>query len=260
MSNYIKSEFFRISRDKGVYNFVFIFAALAVLLNVVLWSVKQGDEFFPYGTTSFTYSTLVSSLMLFCVMGAAITMLLYDGNLKNGNLKNSIGFGISRTKICVGQFIVSSIVATISMMIIMMFYISSAVVLLEHTGPVALSDLLTGVIAVYFSAIASVILANILIVLSGKTSTGIGIWFVIWFVIPSLLLNLGLLIKNEVIRNIAMYFPANIFSSGNMLVNTTQCITAWNTPELMSKCIVVGILASALFSIIGISILRRKEV
>ncbi|MFZ7119341.1 MAG: hypothetical protein ACOWWH_00120 [Eubacteriaceae bacterium] len=258
MMNYVKSEFYRVSHGKGVYYFTAILSILVFLLNAILhWFGKIDGASFPYDTTSFSYSNLVANPMVFCVMGAVIGIILYEGNRKNGNLKNTIAFGIPRTKVFAGECIVATITAVASLIVVLAVYIVSAIILLEHTGPVSLTDLLTEIPAVFLLAIASLISGIVCIEAFGKDSTGIIVWIVIWFIIPRIFFYLGLRI--DVIHNIAMWMPENFFGTSSMSVNMSQSITAWGTAEGMAKCIISGMIGIIIFSFSGIVLLRKRE-
>lgn len=258
MMNYIKSEIYRVSHSKGIYFFTIILGVLSFLLNAILaWFGKIDGESFPYDTTSFAYSNLVANPMIFCVMGALIGIILYDGNRKNGNLKNTIAFGISRIKVFAGQCIVATITAITSLIGVLAVYAVSANILLEHTGPVSLNDLLTEIPAVFLLAVASLISGIVCIEVFGKSSTGIITWFVIWFIGPKIFFYLGLRI--DFIYNIAMWMPENFFKASGVSVNMSESVTLWGTKEGMIKCIISGIIGIIVFSLLGIVSLRKRE-
>jgi hypothetical protein len=258
MTNYIKSEIYRVVHNKDIYFFTAILAMLAVLLNgILVWFGKMDGETFPYDTTSFSYSNLVANPMVFCIMGTVVGVILYDGNKKNGNLKNTIAFGVSRTKVFLGECIVSSIAATVSLIIVVTIYIICAMLFLEQTGPVSLTDLLTEIPAVYLIAIACLISGIVCIEVCGKTSSGIIIWVTIWFIIPMVFFYLGLRI--DMFYRIAMWMPTNFFGTHGMVVNMSRCITAWGTTDAMIRCISVGIVGVVAFSLVGVILLRKKE-
>lgn len=259
MMNYVKSEFYRVSHSRGIYYLTGILAALSFLLNLVLWWFGriEGSDF-PYDTTSFSFSNLVANPMVFCVMAAITGIVLYEGNRKNGNLKNTIAFGIPRIKVFAGQCIVATVVAIISLIVVLAIYIASAIVFLENTGPVSLTDLLTEIPAVFLIAVASLISAIVCIEASGKDSAGIIMWFVIWFIIPKVFFYLGLRI--DVFHNIAMWMPDNFFGTNGMSVNMSHSITAWGTTGGMTKCLVSGFVGIVIFSLSGIFLLRKKEI
>lgn len=258
MMNYIKSEFYRVSHSRGIYFLTAILAILSFLLNAVLgWFGSTGGSSFPYATTSFSYSNLVANPMLFCIMGAVIGIFLYEGNRRNGNLKNTIAFGISRTKVFAGECIAAAVSAVFSLIIVISVYIVSAVALLEHTGPVSLTDLLTEIPAVFFIVVASLISGIACIEAFEKDSVGIIIWLTIWFIIPKVLFYLGL--RSDMIHSIAMWMPANFFGTDVMSVNMSQSITAWGTAEGMAKCLISGIIGIIVFSLSGVVVLRKRE-
>jgi ABC-2 type transport system permease protein len=258
MMNYVKSEFYRVSHSRGIYCLIAILAILSFLLNAALgWIGRMDGSSFPYDTTSFSYSNLVANPMLFCVMGAIIGIFLYEGNRKNGNLKNTIAFGISRTKVFAGECIVATGSAIVSLIIVIIVYIVCAVALLEHTGPVNLMDLLTEIPAVFFIAVASLISGIVCIEAFEKNSTGIIIWLTIWFIIPNIFYYLGF--RFDMIRSIAMWMPTNFFGTNEMTVNMSQSITAWGTAEGMAKCLISGIIGIVVFFLSGIVVLRKRE-
>lgn len=257
MLNYVKSEFYRVSHSSGIYSLTAILAILSFLLNAALaWFGRMEGSSFPYDTTSFSYSNLVACPMLFCVIGTIIGIIFYEGNRKNGNLKNTIAFGISRTKVFAGECIVATVSAIFSLIIVMSVYIVSAVALLQHTGPVNLMDLFTEIPAVFFIAVAALISGIVCIEACEKNSTGIIIWITIWFIIPRIFFYLGL--RFDTIHSIAMWMPDNFLGTG-MTVNMSQCITAWNTTEGMAKCFICGIVGSIVFFLSGTVVLRKRE-
>lgn len=256
--NYVKSEFYRVFHSREIYCFTGILAVLSFLLNAVhgLFGRIDGPSF-RYNITSFIYSLLVANPMIFCVMGAIVGAILYGTNRKNGNLKNTIAFGISRIKVFFGECIVATVSAIFSLLIVLSVYIASAMIFLEETGPVTLMDLLTEVPAVFFIAVASLISGIVCIEGFGKESTGIIIWFILWFVIPKIFFFLGL--RYDMVHSIAMWMPTNFFSTNAMTVNMGHCITAWDTMEGMAKCLISGIIGIAGFSLSGVVLLRKRE-
>lgn len=258
MMNYMKSELYRVFHDKGVYCFTGALSLLSILLNALLgWCGKVEGASFSYNTTSFSFSNLVANPMLFCVMGSLIGITLYEGNRKNGTLKNTIAFGIPRLIIFAGECIVTTVTAAASLIIVLGTYIISALLFLESTGPVNLTDLLTEIPAVFLIAVASLISGIVCIEVFGKSSSGIIVWFLIWFIIPEGFYYLGL--RFDAAHKIAMWMPDNYFGTNAMIVNQSTSITAWGTSAGMTKCVITGIIGILVFSIWGMVTLRKKE-
>lgn len=256
--NYIKSEFYRITHSFEIYRLTLILAGLAILYNVAVSAFLKNfapDSF--YLTTSFSYSNLVAEPMLYCVAGAIVAIALYEGNIQNGNMKNTVSFGISRVTVFIGKCIVSIVSAGLSLLIVLGAFIASTSILMRKAGPVELHHLIGEVPAVFFIAAAALISMLLFMELFEKLGTVVIIWATVWFLIPKVLFYVGL--RFSVIYLIAMLLPANLFSYDAMPVNTIQCITAWDTPLGMTKCIIIGITGIVIFIITGIMLLRKKE-
>lgn len=258
MMNYIKSECYRVSHSKGIYAVTGTLAALSFLFHLVLWWFRRMDgPSFRYGTTSYSYSNLVGYPMVYCMLAVIIGMVLYEENRKNGNLKNTVAFGISRVKIFAGECMVATVSCVFALIVTLSVYLISAALLLEQSGPVSRMDLLTEIPAVFFVAIASLITGIVCMEAFEKSAAGVVIWFTIWFVIPKIFFYLGL--RFDAAYDIAMWMPANFFSTREMIVNTKECITIWETGAGMTRCMISGIIGIVIFALTGTALLRKKE-
>lgn len=257
MRNYIKSECYRICRSGWVYGMAGILAVLTILYNLVSWLLLTFTPDFPYGTTSFSFSNLVANPMLYCYLAFIIAALLYEADTRNGACKNSIACGISRTDIFFGKCITSFLTAFAMLITTMTAYIASTVLLLEHKGPTRLKDLLLEVPAVSLIALSALILSILLLEIFDKIIVSILVWIVILVAIPRIFLILSL--KISVLLPIALWMPENFFSV-EMSVNMSQCITLWGYPEGMAKCLISGALGILIFSLMGIWLVRKKDI
>lgn len=93
MLNYVKSELYRIFHTGELYATAGTLMLLTVLLNLGIYTFGGWYRF-----TSFSYSNLVACPMVFVVMGAVIAYIFYEGGKRNGNLKNTVASGITRSK------------------------------------------------------------------------------------------------------------------------------------------------------------------
>lgn len=256
MSNYMKSELYRIFHSASLYITIAVFAGLPLLFNIILYGFGRMDSGFRYGTTSFSYSNVVANPMIFSFSVLVVVFVLYEKSKKNGNLKNLIAFGISRTKIFAAQFIVSFLISFVILIITEAVYIGSAVLLLPQKGPVLVWDMLMAVIATSFITISALIFSVLTVQLFDRTSTGILVWLCVFYFIPQALYFCGLVA--EPVQKLAMWLPYNFFNT--MTVNTKECIPIWDTAMGLMKCILSGIVGILLFSIMGVLFLRKKEV
>lgn len=260
MLNYIKSELYRAFHSSEIRETAIVITGLTFLMNLILY-LFSGMEHFRYGITSFSYSMLVASPMIYCYVAGDVTVMLYEADRRNGTMGNSIACGISRTEIFAGKCIVSLITSLGILMIAMPVYIASATLLLPKAGPVEVKDLLMEIPAVSLVAVAAVILAVVLLEIFHKVLISILVWLGLLVFIPKALLLTGMYLsdQSDILLNIARWLPANFFSV-EMQVNMSKCITVWSVPEGMAKCLISGGLGMLVFGAVGVLLLRRKDI
>lgn len=134
MISYIKSEFFRVFRNKWTYLFILICSGLLVSANVVLAAVNSSEVNFPYAATKFSISMLYSDFSILFLLCIAITSFIFGNEYNNHTLKNSVSYGISRRNIFFGKFVVEVIYSILAFIIIGAIDIGSAYLLLENSG------------------------------------------------------------------------------------------------------------------------------
>ena len=248
MRNYIKSEFYRLFHSKMIYLFTFVLSLSGLLINILL-CMMGSDSHFQYNTLSFSLSNLVANPMLFLFMAMLFTMLCYEGEQKLGTLKNPLAYGISFMKIFFGKTIVVTTGATLSMLTILSVYIGSALVLLKHSGPVSLMDIIIEVPAVFLLAVAAILSTIFFSSFFEKTS----------IVFICLLLNIGLGFRWKVLIGFANWLPQNFFST-EAIVNAQNSQTLWGTGAGFTKCMIAGIFWSVCFILLAFSYLREKDI
>ncbi|MBP2243055.1 ABC-2 type transport system permease protein [Cytobacillus eiseniae] len=94
MINYMKSEYYRLLRKKGLHLTGIICFLLIASAAGVLYFTAQSDPNFRYGTSTFFYSNVIASGLLIIIIG-----LLYNIALTGKDrylIKQAISFGISR--------------------------------------------------------------------------------------------------------------------------------------------------------------------
>lgn len=256
MLNYIKSECYRAVHTRSLYLLLGILAGLVALSNLVLYLFATYTPNFRYGTTSFSYSNLVSQPMLYCIAACIVVSVLYEGDGRNGTRKNSIAYGISRTSIFLGKCVVSLMVSFIILIPTMAVYLGSAALLLEQKGPVTVKDMMLEIPSVSLIACSALVLAIFLLEVFDKTITALIIWYAILFSFPKLIFILSM--KLSFLTPAALWMPANFFSA-EMTVNLSTCSTIWDTASGLAKCLLAGTVGTLLFGISGVLLLRKKD-
>ena len=222
MLNYIKSECYRVMRSRSTYVMTGIMAVLPVLFHIILYVTgvaSSTTQDFPYDITSFSFSFLAGSPMLFTYAGLIVAAVLYEEEHKNGNMKNAVAFGISREKLFLGKCMTAVLTATVIMALVLTAYIGSAWFLLEHTGPTSLKIILTEIPAVYGTAVASMILGIALLAYFKNEVMAAMLWAVIVYAIPRVLLLAGMVLLGqwgiEFLWDFAQLLPAD----GTLFIN-----------------------------------------
>ncbi len=255
MLNYIKSECYRIFHTKEIYLMTGILSALTVAMNLVLYVFTTNN--FPYANVMFSMNLLTGYLNILLAMGCMVAGFTFGDEHKNGTLKNVVAYGISRNTFFTGKCIVCSIMALLSMAVVMFFYIGSAFLLLENSGMTPLWEMLKGVGAALPSAFASLILTVLLYSLIKKEGLIIIIWAIIIWMVPNISFYLGL--KIDLLNKMAEWMPYN-FLRFEVSVNMSGYNCLWNTPEGLAKCLIAGTAGIIIFYVAGIFLFRKKDI
>ena len=153
MLNYIKSECYRVIHSRSTYVMTGIMAVLPVLFHIILYVTgvaSSTTQDFPYDITSFSFSFLTGSPMLFTYAGLIVAAVLYEDEHKNGNLKNAVAFGISREKLFLGKCITAVLTATVLMGLVLTVYIGSACFLGPDADSVSVHSIFHGTTCPFF--------------------------------------------------------------------------------------------------------------
>ena len=129
MLNYMRAEFYKVFRRKYTWITLTIVLVLEALL-VAGWAFTNA-----HGNDVDFYSggTMLAAML---GMGFAATLLTSDmvfaGQYKNSTLKNEVSFGLSRSRIYLGKFIVQTILSILFMVAMVAFYLGLCYVTLYH--------------------------------------------------------------------------------------------------------------------------------
>lgn len=256
MMNYIQSELYRISRTKSVYMFTIFFMILGIVMNGTLAWFGAIDENFIYNYTSFAYSQIVGNPMAFAFFGMLITIVLYEGNQRSGNMKNTIAFGLSREKVFTGMCIITTVVSIVIMFFILSTYLMSAMLLLKSSDVIQIHDVILEIGAVFLIAVASNVSVLCCLEYFSKSGLTTFMWLAAWSIVPS-----GFKYMTAPftwLNQMVMLLPHNHF--GNMKVNMVECSTVWKTPTGMFYCVAIGFIHLFIIYVCSLYILRKRDI
>ena len=97
MMNYMKSEIYRLLRKKGLHMTSLICFLLITAAAFVLYFTDQNEPNFPYATSLFFYSNVISGGILILIIAFLFNLALTGKDMSL--IKQSISFGISRNTI-----------------------------------------------------------------------------------------------------------------------------------------------------------------
>lgn len=250
MLNYMRSEWYRIVHGREFYVFTGVLCALVLAGNLLLWGMGASDPNFPYATVRFSLSNLISSLSLLFFMAGLLVWILFADDRKDGTFKNAIAHGLSRRDLFVGKCLVSTALGLISMAVILIVYVGSALVLLEGPGLEAAGYLLQGVGAALPFTVACIVLAAVVCATLPKSTAGFLVWLAVVSVIPAVLHMVGMAV--EPVGAVANWLPSNFFQYEVAINQGGVAEFLWNTPAGLAKCLISGFVGIALFGAVGL--------
>ena len=260
MLNYIKSELYRAPHSKELRGAFIGLLAIILFLNLTLFLMKD-VEHFRYGSSSFSYSMLVSVPMMYCYVAADVAAMLYESDRRNGTMGNSIAYGISRMQLLVGKCVVCFVASLVMLAVALPLYIGCAELLLHATGPTTIQDMLLEVPAMSLIATGSLILAVVLLDFFENSFFSVLAWLTVMLFLPKILLFAGIVLPfgGDVLMDVAMWMPANFIPAGTN-VNMSECTTIWDTGAGMARCLISGTAGILVFSAAGVLLLRKKDI
>ncbi|MEE0511613.1 MAG: hypothetical protein UDG94_10305 [Peptococcaceae bacterium] len=248
MLNYIRSELYRATHTRPCYVMTVVLVLGILAFNLVLHFWGSGADY--YGHTSFSYIFSISEPWLYIACGAVVAALLYEGRSKNGNLKNSLASGLSRSQLFIGQCLAALLIATVMLVITLTVWIGSAELLLVHTDTWTISDLLHATALTYPLAVASLISILPFFLLFRRDLTAIVGWLMIWNGVPALFAILGL--KFTWASHLASWLPRTF-------LNFESVTRWWEDPVIIEKALVSGVVGILVFGFFGVVSWRKRD-
>lgn len=261
MNSYLKSETFRVVRDKSYWIFMGVFALLAIAATVIIYMTNTASNAasvdFPYANTRFMLLNIATSIIIPFFFLYQIAQIVVGEEIKHRTLKNTVSFGVSRSTIFFGKWIVS----VVGVFVLAITSISIALVfiyaLLENSGTVFLTDFLMALVAFIPLMISGITLYHVLYFVSGSPNYAVMIFAGVQ-VLPYIV---GKYIggRIEILSWIYRHTPFYLFSVSEM-TESRRVIMAGNTTEGMLTCWAVGGVLTVVFLTFGYFRFRKLEI
>lgn len=261
MTNYIKSELYRIVHSKGIYLLTGICTALLVSMNLMLYFFGRGGHF-AYNTTEFAFSMVWSAMNAAFFLTLCMGEIIFANEYKNKTIANSIAFGYSKTLLYFGKLLVGLIVSAVSLVLVLGIFIASSYLLLKDSGADVLFKLFRGVSASLPALLAGEVAAITLLFLSGTAAGATWSWMGIMIGIPMVSEILGL--KFSFFSRLSKWLVYEVVQDQQFIVTgedmVAEVVLAWMTPEGLTRMILAGVLGTAVFLLWGVLGVKRKEI
>lgn len=257
MSRYIKSELYRLLRVKGTYLFVIISAVLLLSSNIILACVKLSDRSFPYATTQFALSNVMTGMIFVLFLCIMVSNIVFSNEYSNHTMKNSVTFGITRSTLYFGKFITQVIYAMVAFILIIGLHVLSSYLLLENSGADSLIMLLRICLIclpLFFFALG---VTNCFAFLFEGSGATISSSFGIMLALPLISNLLGM--KFMVFKKLAEVMPYNMINSIKFNFKENKFDTIWGANGFTYYWI-IGIVEMILFVVWGYLFFRKREI
>lgn len=253
--NCIKSEFYRVFHTKAVYVLTGACLMAVLLFNVMLWAMGTFTGNFHWNITKFAFSTLEGYMHIPLFLSAVMGSVTVSDELKYRTINNSVAFGLSREQIYLSKVIVGIAAAAFCLVVTEAGFIGSGYLLLENSGPVYTLSLLKGTAACIPAWIAGMVAVISLYYATGSRSAGIWSWLLIMVAAPTVVGLLGM--KFELCARLASWLLYAILSYVG--VGEEWLVFSWSTTEGFMRCLGAGIIGTAVFILLGLMSIRRRE-
>lgn len=258
MLSYIKSEFYRILRNKWSYLFILICSALLVSSNIVLAIIKYQEPSFGYANTAFSIANFISSIIMIYILCVAVSTMIFGNENGNHTMKNSISYGIPRGVIYFCKLFVEIVYALIAFVIITGFHVASAYLLLEnsHMNEFSiLADTFVAAVPLFIFALAA---TNCFAFIVEGIAGAIGFDALLMIAFPIISSFLGM--KFEFFHKLAKILPYNLLNDFQLQMKPYQIILPWEGSTGYYNCWLAGILQTIIIVIIGYLVFRKREI
>lgn len=245
MSNYLKSELYRLIRKKTLYLFLAICVLVPILM--VMMTASVGSE--RYSNTEFVFK--VASSMWSAVFFAIplIVSIVISDEFTDGTLKNTVAYGISRSAVFYGKWIMSLLVMGVSWALTYLSLSGSAFLLLENNGTSFFASFTSSIPGVLPLTLGAMTVSHCLGFLTGKPIAHLVAYAVVMVILPEVyfMIGHGVPAMIELVDTVPL-FP---YAAANDI--------AWARPDGLILCWALGMVYACFAFLASTRLLARKD-
>ena len=253
----MKSECYRIFHSKEVYLLTVIFTVLITVFNLIHYFCAQSLPGFQYANTAFTYGAIDTAMTTFIYIIIVICSMLDGSSIRN--MKNSAAFGTDRKVIYFGRMMTQSIICIVMYLYLMGLHLLLGKLLLEDSGKEATQIFIRSAIVCIPMFLGVVAAYHCCIFLNKNAISAAAIMIIILTVVPMGMKVLGY--KLSGVKKVSDMLMYNLMQVE--YVETAEGYLrkfSWDTTAGIVKCIIAGICAILIFSLIGTKYFQKKEI
>lgn len=247
----MKSEFYQIRRNKCLLWAAGVIALLFIAATCIMkyFSVK-------FGADEITLSLLYTSMSLVFAMAGIIASFLENGeHMRHHTIKNSVAFGIHRSKIYIGKFITQIITCTFMYIFLSAFYIAITCLVMGLPPKSEFAYLFRALAGTYPLCICCFSISMCFFTNMGSGSGGIWATIGVVYILPGIFSILST--RYSFFGILYKWSPSNM---SQFQFDGVKNFAFWDTASGMAHCYLTGIIGTVMFIIIGMYWLERREV
>lgn len=259
MSNFLKSELYKLTHRVYPYVLLVLGIILAVIIN---WTVFYGQRMLHIGGYDITgsdmlYAGLYMMASIIWYMMIFTTDIGFSGEWRNNTMKNTVSFGTNRNVIFFGKCIINFLILIFGTLIITGVYILSNYLMFKNDGSLTsdvYSTFFTRFLLMLPLIFAGQAMASALCLFFSTDLLWCGIYAVIVALLPNgIMLFYALFPDNEAIRTVYNYMPT-------ICLQRISYVGFELTKDLISRSFVIAIAILIIFVPISLIVFNRKEI
>ncbi|BBF43327.1 membrane spanning protein [Lachnospiraceae bacterium KM106-2] len=256
MITYLRAEFYKIWNRKCAWVFLALGIFGSLFINFMLRISRMGESF-PNKNISLMFAIeIMIQLGWFLVL--AIMNIEHTNESRNSMLKNTVSFGINRTKVYFYRFITEALLMAFMVLVYgVIYFICSRIFLGSQpiTGDI-MSDYIKIILLCYVLWLGALALGHMMAMNMNSGSAVSTIFCLVFMMYNTILQGLGLLFKNSEVISDMIKWLLDVSLKSNIGKLMGDSISG----EITSNVIQCGLVHMALFLVIGYVIYRKKEI
>lgn len=261
MINYIKSELYRTVRNHNVHMFIGVIALIIVGLISVFacFSKSTTGGILSDANTSFVFKNMIFTFdTMICLLLGYIYSIEGEEN-KFHTLKNSVSFGISRTKIYISKQITGAVVSLITYVIINILLIGVTYLFLDNGDSEFLLEYIKASVVYIPLFLATLSIGYAFLLNINNQILSMFVCLGVLMLTPSLLKLLS--IKFDFFFEISEWCIYELLKAKNIVQEGNSVVVGvWQSSQGVFKSIISGLVHIVAFNICGLIFFNRKEI